>query len=90
MNPHLLTVEKLAILIKYHWDLRGFYKQATAAEKELMDVDWDDLGDVLQDLKLYHRNLVSKEYAKKIFANLHEVCADEETAQTLLGYASTL
>ncbi|UOQ99279.1 hypothetical protein MUN81_07210 [Hymenobacter sp. 5317J-9] len=90
MNAHLLTVEKLAVLIKYQWDLRRFYKQAQAAEKELMDVDWNELSDVLQDLKLYHRNLVSKEYAKKILATLHEVCADKETAQTLLGYASTL
>ena len=85
-----LTVIKLAIIIKYQWNYRLFESKASLAEKNLMDVDWDDLGEILNDLKLHHRNLVSKEYAQKIHADLLEVCADEETAQTLLGYASTL
>lgn len=87
---HKLTTAKLAVLIKYHWDYSRFKAQASVAEKQLMDIDWDDLGEILQDLKLYHRNLVSAEYARKIHADLLEVCADEETAQILLGYASTL
>ena len=85
-----LTVAKLAIIIKYQWNYRLFQSKASLAEKELMNVDWDDLGEILSDLKLYHRNLVSKEYAQKIYADLLEVCADEITAQTLLGYAGTL
>lgn len=87
---HTLTTAKLAVLIKYHWDYRLFEAQAIGAEKQLMDIDWDDLGEVLNDLKLYHNGLVSPEYAQKIYADLREVCADEDTAQILLGYASTL
>ena len=34
--------------------------------------------------------LVAAEYARKILTDLRRVCADYETAQTLLGYASTL
>ena len=87
----MLTIAKLAVLIKYHWNLRQFHKQGTPEEKELVaDLDWDALSEILADLKLYHKNLVSVEYAKKIHADLLAVCADEQTAQTLLGYASTL
>lgn len=87
----MLTVAKLAVLIKYHWDLRRFYKQGTPQEKALVvDVDWHATAELLQDLKLYHKNLVSKEYARQIHANLLKICADEETTQTFIGYASTL
>ena len=86
----MLTIEKLAVLIKYHWNFRHFEEHGSVQEKELMDVDWEDIGEVVQDLQLYHKNLVSKEYAAKIHSELLAVCADETTAQTLLGYASTL
>lgn len=87
----MLTVAKLTVLIKYHSDNRLFNKQAFAQEKELLaDIDWNDIGEVLQDFKLCHRKLVSAEYAKKILTDLRQVCADEETVQTLFGYASTL
>jgi len=87
----MLTVTKLAVLIKYGWDNHRFKKQASAQEKELLaDIDWDDIGQVLQDLRLYQRKLVSAEYAKKILTDLRQVCADDETVQTLLGYANTL
>jgi|GEM_PF-3402917 len=85
-----LTTAKLAVLIKYQWNYALFQSHASADEKVLMDVDWDDLGELLQDLKRYHSQLVSPDYARKIHADLLQVCADEETAQTLLGYASTL
>ena len=87
----MLTVPKLAVLIKYRWDAHLFKKRASAQEKELLaDIDWDDLGEVLQNLKLYQRKLVSTEYAQKILTDLRLVCADDETAQTFIGYASTL
>lgn len=87
----MLTTAQLAVFINYQWDLRFFESQASTAEKELMsNVDWDEVNELLQDLRLYHQHLVSKEYARKILANLRQVCADEETAQILLGYASTL
>jgi hypothetical protein len=91
MNTRELTVTKLAVLIKYQWELRQFHKQATPEEKALVEgIDWHDLAELLQDLKRYHQQLVSPEYAAKIHAELLSVCADEETAQTFIGYASTL
>ena len=87
----MLTIAKLAVLIKYRWDYRRFNKQGLAEEKALLaDVDWHALAELLQDLTLYHKHLVSDEYAVKIHAALRTACADDETAQTLLGYASTL
>ncbi len=87
----MLTLATLALLIKYHWDFRQFEALGTASEKALAaGLDWDQLAELLQDLKRYHRRLVSKEYAAKIHSDLLAACADEATAQTLLGYASTL
>jgi hypothetical protein len=91
MNAHLLTVAKLGVLIQYQWDLRHFYKRSSAEEKALMDgLDWNATAELLEDLKRYHHRLVSPEYAAKIHADLVAACADEETAQTFIGYASTL
>jgi len=86
----MLTVAHLAVLIKYHWDFRLFQAQASPDEQALMQVDWAAAAELLQDLKRYHHNLVSKEYAQTILTDLRRMCSDEETAQTLLGYASTL
>ncbi|GAB3576295.1 hypothetical protein [Hymenobacter daeguensis] len=86
----MLTVAKLAVLIKYDWNFPLFEAEAMPAEKALMDLDWYETAELLNDLRLYHKNLVSKEYAATIHANLLAACADEATAQTLLGYASTL
>jgi hypothetical protein len=87
----MLTIAKLAVLIKYHWNFRQFEEHGSAEEKALVaDIDWADVGEILQDLKRYHRHLVSTEYAKKIHADLLAVCADAETIQTFLGYANTL
>ena len=86
----MLTVAKLAVLIKYRWDNHLFKKQASASERELLaDIDWDNISETLQDLRRYHHRLVAAEYATKILHDLRQVCADEETAQTFLGYAST-
>jgi len=90
MNSNL-TVARLAVLIKYQWDLRHFYKHASAAEKELIEgLDWNATAELLEDLKRYHHQLVSADYAAKIHSDLLAACADEETAQTFIGYASTL
>ena len=87
----MLTVANLAVLIKYSWDNHLFKKQASAPEKELLtDIDWDDISEILQDLTRYQRQLVSADYAQKILHDLRQVCADNETVQTLLGYTSTL
>ena len=87
----MLTIAKLAVLIKYRWDNHLFKKQASAQEKELLaDIDWDDISEVLQDLTRHHRQLVSAEHSKKILTDLRQVFADDETVQTLLGYAITL
>jgi len=87
----MLNVAKLAILIKYQWNFHRFTSQASEPEKELMaGIDWDGLAELIHDLRRYHHKLVSKEYAAKIHVALLAACADQATAQTLLGYASTL
>ena len=87
----MLTVDKLSILIKFNWDDDQFIRGGSTREKKLLaDVDWGQCNSLLQDLILVTRHLVATEYAKKTHAKLLSACADEETAQILLGYASTL
>ena len=87
----MLTVEKLSILMKFNWDDDQFTRGGSTREKKLLaDVDWGQYNSLFQDLTLVTKHLVATEYAKKTHAKLLAVCADEETAQILLGYASTL
>jgi hypothetical protein len=87
----MLTVASLAILIKYQWNSALFAQQGSAAEKAAVaSLDWEEMADILADLKLFHQQLLSKDYAIKLHRRLLAACADEETAQMLIGYASTL
>jgi hypothetical protein len=87
----MLTVEKLMILLNCNWDADLFAREGSAADKALLaDLDWGKYGALLEDLVLVSKNLVSKEYAQKIHQQLLAACADEATAQTFIGYASTL
>ncbi|OGX88463.1 hypothetical protein BEN47_08985 [Hymenobacter lapidarius] len=87
----MLTIEKLSILMKFNWDDDQFSRGGSTREKQLLaDVDWGQCVSLLQDLILVTKHLAATEYTIKTHARLLAVCADEQTAQTLLGYASTL
>ncbi|MCC3152687.1 hypothetical protein Q3A66_06735 [Hymenobacter sp. BT770] len=87
----MLTVEKLMILLKFNWDADLFLSGGSPQEKALMKgIGWAEYAGLLQDLMLVSRNLVSTEYARTVHRRLLTACADEETAQTFIGYASTL
>ncbi|GAB3307092.1 hypothetical protein GCM10027511_18770 [Hymenobacter humi] len=87
----MLTVEKLRLLINCNWDEDLFARAASARQKALLaDLNWGKYVSLLQDLVLVTKNLASKEYSQKIHQQLLAACADEETAQTFIGYASTL
>ena len=87
----MLTIEKLAVLLKFQWDAERFGPEGSAAEKALLaDIDWDKYASLLQDLMLVAKNLVAPDYARRVHRRLLAACADEATAQTFIGYASTL
>ncbi|MDO7876937.1 hypothetical protein Q5H93_19480 [Hymenobacter sp. ASUV-10] len=87
----MLTLPHLQLLIKYHWRAERFAREASAAEKDLMnELDWTQLAELLTDLQLYHQQLLSKDYARQVLHRLLATCADEATAQTFIGYAGTL
>ena len=87
----MLTTEKLLILLRYNWDEDQFTQTASAADKALLgELDWDKYASLLQDLVLTSKKLVSPEYARGVHQQLVAACADEATAQTFIGYASTL
>ena len=87
----MLTTEKLLILLRFNWDAGQFEEHGSAAEKLLLTgIDWDKYASLLQDLLLVSKKLVSPEYARTVYRQLLAACADEATAQTFIGYASTL
>jgi hypothetical protein len=87
----MLTLPKLQLLIKYHWRADRFAREASASEQELMaGLDWTQLAELLTDLQLYHQHLLSSDYARRLHRRLLAACVDEATAQTFIGYASTL
>ena len=87
----MLTVEKLAVLLKFGWDENRFAQAGSAAEKALLaDINWGKYASLSQDLMLVVKKLVSPEYARGVHRQLLTACADEATAQTFIGYASTL
>ena len=87
----LLTIDQLAVLLKFGWDEDWFVGQGSAAEKTLLgDIDWGKYASLLQDLMLVAKKLVSPDYARLVHRRLLAACADEATAQTFIGYASTL
>lgn len=87
----MLTVEKLLLLLRFNWDEERFVQTASAADKALLgELDWDKYASLLQDLMLISKKLVSADYARDVHQQLLAACADEVTAQTFIGYASTL
>ncbi|HEX8328240.1 MAG TPA: hypothetical protein VF629_11915 [Hymenobacter sp.] len=87
----MLTVEKLRLLIQCNWDEDLFVRSASVQQKALLaGLDWGKYASLLQDLTLVSKKLVSPEYARTVHQQLLAACADEATAQTFIGYASTL
>jgi hypothetical protein len=87
----MLTIDKLRVFLKFDWDSDLFAVSGSAREKALMHVlDWGEYAALLQDLMLVSKKLVSTEYARRVHRKLLAACADEATAQTFIGYASTL
>ncbi len=79
------------MLLKFGGDEDWLVRQGSAAEKALLvGVDWDKYASLLQDLMLVAKKLVSTNYARLVHRRLLAACADEATAQTFIGYASTL
>jgi hypothetical protein len=87
----MLTIDKLRVFLKFNWDSDLLARSGPALEKALMHgLDWGEYAALLQDLMLVSKKLVSTEYARRVHRKLVTACADEATAQTFIGYASTL
>ena len=87
----MLTAEKLLILLRYNWDEVRFRPTSSAADKPLLaSIDWKEYASLRQDLLLVSKKLISPEYARPGHRQLLAACADEATARTFIGYASTL
>ena len=85
------TVEKLLILLRCNWDKVLFHQTGSAANKQLLtDIDRDKYASLRQDLLLAPKKSVAPEYARIVHRQMLATCVDKATAQTFIGYASTL
>ena len=87
----MLTTEKLLLLLRFNWNEALFQQDGSVAEKQLLaNIDRDKYASLLRDLLLVSKKLVSLEFARTVHRQLLATGADEATAQTFIGYASTL
>jgi hypothetical protein len=74
----MITNEQLAIFEQYSGDIDGLLRTNNLNAKEIFgsDIDflWSKLSNILQDVEMLNKRLVSKEYSKKFFTDLKDNC----------------
>jgi hypothetical protein len=76
----MITSEQLNIYKKYGQDGDWLLRMGTTHEKATLDYESLSLiNDLMQDLVLIRRGLVSLDYAERTIEALNNVCDNEET-----------
>jgi hypothetical protein len=83
----MITSEKLAVYRKFDGDGDNWSRGGCPKREIFDDSDWFAIGNLLQELTMLKRNLVSREYGEQIRQRLSEMTADEGTARTLFEMA---
>ncbi len=76
----MITSEQLKVYIKYKANIDRLHLVGTEHERSTLDYEsyWL-IENLMQDLVLIRRGLVSLDYAKKALDTLNSVCDDEST-----------
>lgn len=75
----MLTKKKINIYIKYSGDLDAFTIAGTKKEKAIMgDEDWMLIDDLVQDVELMQKNLISKEMKDRVYEKMKMNLVDED------------
>jgi len=82
----MITSEKLSVYRQFSdvddWQRRG------SPRRELFESGgWDEIQNLLQELTMLKRNLVSREYGEQIRQRLADITADRDTARALFEMA---
>jgi hypothetical protein len=83
----MITLAKLAVYREFGGNDDGWSRAGCPKQEIFEDKDWSTIGNLLQELTMLKRNLVSKEYGEDISKRLAEVAADKATAKALLDLA---
>lgn len=76
----MITQEKLKIFSRYNGDVDMWAKTGGVKVKDVMQSsDWYLIDELIQDLRLIKKGLVSDKFAKKLNERLEENCDNEQT-----------
>lgn len=80
----MITFEQLSVYREFDGDDDGYSRAGCPAG---IEIDWVAIRNLLQEITMLKRNLVSREYGKQIRQRLSEMTADENTARALFEMA---
>ena len=80
----MITSEHLSVYRKFNGD-DDIYSRSGSPDGT--EIDWVAIRNLLQELTMLKRNLVSREYGEQIRQRLSEMTADENTARALFEMA---
>jgi hypothetical protein len=80
----MITSEQLVVYRKFNGD-EDIYSRAGCPDGN--EIDWVAIRNLLQELTMMKRNLVSREFGEQIRQRLSEMTADQNTARELLEMA---
>ena len=83
----MITSEKLAVYLEFGGDDDALQRCGSPKRGGIENGDWVVIRNLLQELTMQKRNLVSPGYAELIRQRLSETTADRVTAQALLEMA---
>ena len=82
----MITNEKIKIYLRYKGDIDGFTIVGTPDEKAVIaENEFYEVRDLTQDIILMKRNLVSKEYAKRVMNKIKENEINQEMVELLFN-----
>lgn len=87
----MITEEKLNVYSHFRGDIDGWARVGTQSQKEkISDADWFLIEELVQDIFLIQKNLVSKEFAQKIEAKLEKECESASVISAIKKIANKL
>jgi hypothetical protein len=82
----MITINKINIYIKYTGEIDAFATIGTTEEKNIIsDEDWMKIDNLLQDIKLLKRKLVSNELRIKIEEQINNSVIDSVSKELLFS-----
>jgi len=82
----MITTEKMRIFIKCNGNDDAFALITTSDEKQLISKDWKFINDLVLDLVMLNRNLVSKEMKERIERQIQNSFDSKEAIDLLLSF----